>query len=62
MDQKTHAHFAALAARVAQARDREAFAELFDHFAPRLNGYLQRLGTDIHKKPADKAGELSTTK
>ena len=47
MDQNSHAHFAALAARVAQARDREAFAELFDHFAPRLNGYLQRMGTGV---------------
>jgi RNA polymerase sigma-70 factor (ECF subfamily) len=37
---------AELAARVAQHRDREAFARLFDHFAPRLNGYLQRLGAD----------------
>lgn len=35
-----------LAARVAQARDRAAFAALFDHFAPRLNGYLRRLGLD----------------
>lgn len=35
-----------LAARVAQARDRDAFAALFDHFAPRLKGYLQRLGLD----------------
>lgn len=29
---------------VAQRRDRQAFAELFDHFAPRINGYLLRLG------------------
>jgi RNA polymerase sigma-70 factor (ECF subfamily) len=35
-----------LAARVAEARDRAAFARLFDHFAPRLNAYLQRLGAD----------------
>lgn len=32
--------------RVAADRDRSAFAELFDHFAPRINAYLQRLGTD----------------
>jgi RNA polymerase sigma-70 factor (ECF subfamily) len=42
-DQK---RFAELAGRVAAARDRAAFAELFDYFAPRLNGYLQKLGTD----------------
>lgn len=38
--------FAALARRVAEGRDRQAFVELFDHFAPRLNGYLQRLGLE----------------
>jgi RNA polymerase sigma factor (sigma-70 family) len=37
---------AELAARVARDRDRAAFAELFDHFAPRINAYLQRLGAD----------------
>ncbi len=31
---------------VARHRDRIAFTRLFDHFAPRLNGYLQRLGSD----------------
>jgi RNA polymerase sigma factor (sigma-70 family) len=36
----------ALARRVAEGRDRMAFVELFDHFAPRLNGYLQRLGLE----------------
>jgi RNA polymerase sigma-70 factor, ECF subfamily len=36
--------FAQLAERVAAARDRSAFVELFDYFAPRLNSYLQRLG------------------
>lgn len=29
---------------VAERRDRQAFAEIFDHFAPRLETYLQRLG------------------
>jgi RNA polymerase sigma factor (sigma-70 family) len=29
---------------VATARDREAFQRLFDHFAPRVKGYLMRLG------------------
>jgi RNA polymerase sigma factor (sigma-70 family) len=37
---------AALIAAVADRRDREAFTRLFDHFAPRLNAYLRRLGTD----------------
>lgn len=40
-----HREHARLAALVAASRDREAFAILFDHFAPRINGYLQRLGT-----------------
>lgn len=30
---------------VAKARDRDAFIVLFDYFAPRLNAYLQRLGS-----------------
>jgi RNA polymerase sigma-70 factor (ECF subfamily) len=37
---------ALLVARVAAERDREAFAVLFDHYAPRLSTYLQRLGAD----------------
>ncbi len=37
---------ARLAARVAESRDRQAFAQLFDYFAPRLNGYLRKLGMD----------------
>lgn len=35
----------ALLRRVAQGRDRAAFAALFDHFAPRIKSYLMRLGT-----------------
>ena len=31
---------------VAESADREAFSRLFDHFAPRLETYLQRLGLD----------------
>ena len=31
---------------VAQRRDRAAFATLFDHFGPRLNGFLLRQGCD----------------
>jgi RNA polymerase sigma-70 factor, ECF subfamily len=38
--------FAALVTAVAERRDRAAFTRLFDHFAPRLNAYLRRLGTD----------------
>ena len=36
---------ARLTARVAAARDREAFAALYDHFAPRLVGWLARAGS-----------------
>lgn len=31
---------------VGRARDRAAFAALFEHFAPRLKAYLRRLGAD----------------
>lgn len=34
----------ALLGRVAQTRDRAAFAELFSHFAPRVKAYLLRQG------------------
>lgn len=37
---------ARLVGKVAADRDRDAFARLFDHFAPRINGYLQRLGLE----------------
>lgn len=39
-------HFAALLEAVAGDRDRSAFAEIYDHFAPRLKGYLRRRGSD----------------
>lgn len=42
----TQERFATLAARVATARDRAAFAELYDYFAPRILGYLLRLSMD----------------
>jgi RNA polymerase sigma factor (sigma-70 family) len=42
----TPAEFAAMVANVASSQDRTAFARLFDHFAPRLNAYLIRMGTD----------------
>lgn len=38
--------FATLLAAVAERRDAQAFTRLFDHFAPRLNAHLQRLGSD----------------
>lgn len=37
---------ASLVDLVARHRDRAAFARLYDHFAPRINAYLLRLGTD----------------
>jgi RNA polymerase sigma-70 factor (ECF subfamily) len=42
----THAEWASLVKSVAEHRDREAFSRLFDHFVPRLEAYLQRLGSD----------------
>lgn len=42
------AEHARLIARIAEASDREAFAELFRHFAPRIKGYLIRQGADGH--------------
>jgi RNA polymerase sigma factor (sigma-70 family) len=42
----TPEEMAELARRIAVHRDRAAFERLFDHFAPRLNGYLRRLGAD----------------
>ena len=31
---------------IADDRDREAFADLFDHFAPRVKAYMRRLGAE----------------
>jgi RNA polymerase sigma-70 factor (ECF subfamily) len=36
--------FAGLIEKIAESQDRDAFAALFAHFAPRLKGYLLRLG------------------
>jgi RNA polymerase sigma factor (sigma-70 family) len=44
MQEAARERYAFLAARVAAERDRAAFIELFDYFAPRINAYLQRLG------------------
>ncbi|MEM6615864.1 MAG: sigma-70 family RNA polymerase sigma factor [Pseudomonadota bacterium] len=38
--------FDGLVRRVAEKQDREAFAQLFDHFAPRLKAYLMRLNAE----------------
>ena len=38
--------YADLVEAIAAPRDRAAFASLFDHFAPRINAFLRRLGTD----------------
>lgn len=40
------AELARLVAAVAEARDKQAFARLFDYFAPRLKTYLMRLGAN----------------
>lgn len=45
-DRERQQQHARLAARIASARDRDAFIVLFDYFAPRLNAYLRRLGSD----------------
>jgi len=38
--------FAGLVAAVAERRDRDAFEQLFDHFAPRIHAHLLRLGAE----------------
>jgi RNA polymerase sigma-70 factor (ECF subfamily) len=43
--QRLEAHFRSLIKRVAQSRDRQAFAQLFDHFAPRLKSFMMRKNT-----------------
>ncbi len=39
---KLEAQFRAFIRRVAQNHDRDAFAQLFDHFAPRLKSFMMR--------------------
>jgi RNA polymerase sigma-70 factor (ECF subfamily) len=46
--------WAGAVAQVAQAQDRDAFAGLFSHFAPRVKGWLVRTGS-----PEDQAEELA---
>lgn len=40
------AHFADLVVAIATRQDRDAFAELFGYYAPRVKSYLMRLGSD----------------
>ena len=40
--QRLEARFRTLITRVAQDRDRQAFGQLFDHFAPRLKSFMMR--------------------
>lgn len=39
-------YYSELIVKVAASRDKAAFVELFDHFAPRLKGYLMKQGAD----------------
>lgn len=39
-------YYSDLVVKVATDRDRSAFTELFDHFAPRIKGYLIQQGSD----------------
>ena len=43
--QRLEALFRSLITKVAQNRDRQAFAQLFDHFAPRLKSFMMRKNT-----------------
>ncbi|WP_339766066.1 sigma-70 family RNA polymerase sigma factor [uncultured Hoeflea sp.] len=46
MSNEMKEQLARLASAVAERRDQKAFAELFDHFAPRIKSYLLRLGME----------------
>jgi RNA polymerase sigma-70 factor, ECF subfamily len=46
-------NYAELLSRVAAAKDRLAFAQLFDHFAPRVKSFMMRKGSN-----ADQAEDL----
>jgi RNA polymerase sigma-70 factor, ECF subfamily len=41
--------YSALLQRVAEARDRTAFAALFDHFAPRVKSFMMRKGSNAEQ-------------
>jgi RNA polymerase sigma-70 factor (ECF subfamily) len=42
-------NYAELLARVAATKDRAAFAQLFDHFAPRLKSFMMRKGSNAEQ-------------
>jgi RNA polymerase sigma-70 factor (ECF subfamily) len=42
----TSQNFSELLVRVANVQDKEAFSELFLHFAPRVKSYMMKLGSD----------------
>lgn len=46
--QLTRTDLAELVERIGRARDKNAFAELFRYYAPRVKGYLMGLGADAH--------------
>ena len=56
----TSASHEMLVLRIAENRDRSAFAELFSHYAPRLKSYLMTLGLD-DEKAEDIAQEVMVT-
>ena len=41
-----HGELADLLMRVAEVRDKTAFAQLFEHFGPRIKGFMMRKGAD----------------
>jgi RNA polymerase sigma-70 factor, ECF subfamily len=41
--------YAVLLHRIALARDQQAFAELFDHFAPRVKSFMMRKGSNAEQ-------------
>lgn len=50
----TGAALSAMIVAIARGRDRAAFADLFEHFAPRVKSYMMRLGA-----PTESAEELA---
>jgi len=46
MSNEMKERFARLAEAVAVSRDKKAFADLFDYFAPRIKSYLRQLGME----------------
>ncbi|MEM6681324.1 MAG: sigma-70 family RNA polymerase sigma factor [Pseudomonadota bacterium] len=46
VDKPTSDHLCGLVERIAETRDRQAFEDLYRHFAPRLKAYGMRAGAD----------------